>query len=76
MTFWSTSDNRKWTLIKYEHNETPTFGLASIKMYCYVDGEDEKYTKNTLKADVIIESRKSEISITYVIRRKGPTILL
>ena len=70
MTFWSTSDNRNWTLIKYEHNETPTFGLASLKMYSYVDGEDEKYTKNTLKADAIIKSLRSEISITHVIRHK------
>ena len=51
MTFWSTSDNRNWTFIKYEHNGTPTFGLASIKMYSQVDGEDERCTKNTLKAD-------------------------
>ena len=50
------------TFIKYEHNETPTFGLASIKMNSYVDGEGERYTKNTLKADVIIKSLRSEIS--------------
>ena len=57
-------------LLSTKKNGTPTFGLASIKMYGYVDGVDERCTKNTLKADLIIKSLRSEISITYVIRRK------